>query len=215
MYCKKCRKETNPESRFCPDCGERLEKSPINNEDAGDARRSLKGHVLGFDASIGTGAISGEDGNRYRFDRQQWREQVQPYPGKAVNFVAEGEVARDVYIEWNRPPSSGPGPSGPQTTRPTPPPFTKSPRYDYGGQKSKVAAGLFAIFLGTLGVHKFYLGYPLSGIIMLVVSIVGIFLLVIPTLVVAIVALIEGIIYLTKSDEEFDNDYVEGERSWF
>ena len=42
--------------------------------------------------------------------------------------------------------------------------------------KSKMVAGLLAIFLGTLGIHNFYLGYTKKAVIQLVVTIVGIIL---------------------------------------
>jgi len=84
------------------------------------------------------------------------------------------------------------------------------------GAKNKVAAGLLALFLGTIGIHKFYLGYSTAGIIMLLVSVIGaIVTLGIATGVMAIIAFIEGIIYLTKSDEEFDQIYVQNQRQWF
>lgn len=80
--------------------------------------------------------------------------------------------------------------------------------------KSKIAAGLLAIFLGGLGIHKFYLGYSKEGIIMLVCSLVGA-LLIIGPFIIGIIALIEGIIYLTKSDADFDRIYVKGSKGWF
>jgi len=60
--------------------------------------------------------------------------------------------------------------------------------------KSKVAAGLLAIFLGGLGVHKFYLGRNGQGIL---------YFLFCWTLIPAIVAFFEGIVLLTMSDEAF------------
>ena len=78
--------------------------------------------------------------------------------------------------------------------------------------KSKIAAGLLAIFLGTLGIHKFYLGYSTQGIIMLLVSLLT---LGIGAIVMGIIALVEGIIYLTKSDADFYAIYVEGRKAWF
>ena len=81
-------------------------------------------------------------------------------------------------------------------------------------EKSKVAAGLLAIFLGGLGVHKFYLGYITQGIIMLLCSLLGALLIVGP-FIIGIVALIEGIIYLTKTDADFDAIYVKGSKGWF
>ena len=80
--------------------------------------------------------------------------------------------------------------------------------------KNKIAAGLLAIFLGTLGIHKFYLGYTSAGVIMLLVTLLGSLVLIGP-LVMAVIALIEGIIYLTKSDEQFYLTYVAGKRAWF
>lgn len=81
--------------------------------------------------------------------------------------------------------------------------------------KEKIAAALFALLFGGLGVHKFYLGYKREGILMLSVSIIGIFLVLIPTLVIGLVAFAEFIIYITKSDEEFRRVYVENKRPWF
>lgn len=88
------------------------------------------------------------------------------------------------------------------------------------GENKKMLAGLLAIFLGGFGIHKFILGYNKEGIILLgilLVSfplmciVVGAFTMYIPI----IIGLIEGIIYLTKSDEEFYNTYQVGKKPWF
>ena len=81
--------------------------------------------------------------------------------------------------------------------------------------KSKIAAGLLGIFLGTLGIHKFYLGYTKEAVIMLVVGLVGSFLFGLGAIVMGIIGLIEGIMYLTKSDADFDTIYVKGHKGWF
>lgn len=66
------------------------------------------------------------------------------------------------------------------------------------GAKSKLAAGLLGIFLGTLGIHNFYLGYTTKAIIQLVVAIVGGAITCgIATVAVEIWALVEGIMILT------------------
>ena len=88
------------------------------------------------------------------------------------------------------------------------------------GSKSKIAAGLLAIFLGGFGIHKFYLGYTTPAVIMLVGGLIGVcgsFLLLPALLVLAttVIGFIEGIIYLTKSDAEFEQIYVQGTRDWF
>ncbi|MCK0155664.1 TM2 domain-containing protein [Cellulophaga sp. F20128] len=94
--------------------------------------------------------------------------------------------------------------------------FTDSAKETFNsGENKKILAGILAIVLGGFGVHKFILGYNKEGIIMLVVSIVGWFLCGIPSMLVWIVGLIEGIMYLTKSDQEFYNTYQVGRKPWF
>ncbi len=84
------------------------------------------------------------------------------------------------------------------------------------GAEKKLAAGICGILLGALGIHKFILGYTTEGIIMLVASLVlGFFTCGAGAGVVWIIGLIEGIIYLTKSDEDFARIYVQGKKAWF
>ncbi len=75
-------------------------------------------------------------------------------------------------------------------------------------ENKKMIAGLLAILLGGFGVHKFILGYQKEGIIQLVITFVtcgaG-----------SIIGLIEGIIYLTKTDEEFYETYQANQKPWF
>jgi len=89
-----------------------------------------------------------------------------------------------------------------------------------GGDNKKIMVGVLAILFGQLGVHKFILGYQKEGIIMLVATVIGYITMcfIIGSFIVmatAIVGLIEGIIYLTKSDEEFYNTYQVGKKPWF
>ena len=113
-------------------------------------------------------------------------------------------------------------------------------------EKSRVAAGILGIFLGCLGIHKFYLGIP-TAIVHLIVGGGGLGLLIVASVVAAgaamtmsytglmvasiatlllivgwliaavsgIVGFIEGILYLTKSDEDFHSRYVIDKRRWF
>ena len=95
-------------------------------------------------------------------------------------------------------------------------PYTPSSYAQPVVTKDHVAAGLLAIFLGVFGVHKFYLGYNTSGFIMLAVTILGsIFTLGLAAGVMWVIALIEGIIYLAKSQSEFDAIYVANKKEWF
>lgn len=79
-------------------------------------------------------------------------------------------------------------------------------------QSKRVVAGILAIILGSLGIHKFILGYTKEGVIMLLSTILtcGI-----GGAVTSIIGLIEGIIYLTKSDEEFMHVYQTNQKTWF
>lgn len=65
--------------------------------------------------------------------------------------------------------------------------------------KNKTTAGILAILLGGIGAHKFYLNETGMGILYLVLC---------WTFIPAIVGFVEGIIYLTKSDVEFQQKYV-------
>ena len=76
----------------------------------------------------------------------------------------------------------------------------------------KIAAGICGILLGSFGIHKFILGMTTPAIIMLLVSVLSCFILAIP---MHIIGLIEGIIYLTKSDEDFYHTYIVGKKAWF
>ena len=149
----------------------------------------MRGVVLGFDAATGKGVISGDDANRYSFDRAGLGDGVHSLmPGKKVDFVAENGRATSVF------PIVG----------------------DFSiGEKNKWVAALLAFIAGGLGIHKFYLGKNTAGIIMLVVFLGGIILAAIPTIIISIVAFIECVIYVVKSEQQFYDDYVVGDRAWF
>ena len=77
---------------------------------------------------------------------------------------------------------------------------------------NKIAAGVCGILIGSLGIHKFILGLTTPGIIMLLVSVltcgVG-------GLAMSVIGLIEGIIYLSKTDEDFYQSYAIEKKPWF
>ncbi len=66
-------------------------------------------------------------------------------------------------------------------------------------QKSKVLAGILAILFGWIGIHKFYTGHVGWGVV---------YVLFFWTYIPAIVGLIEGIVYLCTSNENFNLKYV-------
>ena len=58
----------------------------------------MRGNVIGFDPDTNTGAISGFDGNRYDFVTQDWRGRSRPRHGDIVDFQADGQRGRDIYL---------------------------------------------------------------------------------------------------------------------
>ncbi len=64
--------------------------------------------------------------------------------------------------------------------------------------RNRIVAGLFGIFLGGFGIHKFYLGKIGQGIFYIVFS---------WTLIPSFIGFIEGIIYLSMSEESFNQKY--------
>lgn len=93
---------------------------------------------------------------------------------------------------------------------------TSQPREDWNTpsypktqpENKKIVAGVLALLLGSLGIHKFILGYTTEGIIQIVISVVT-------CGVGGIIPFIEGIIYLVKTDEEFYQTYQVNKRGWF
>ncbi|MEL1255659.1 TM2 domain-containing protein [Flavobacterium sp. DGU38] len=91
-----------------------------------------------------------------------------------------------------------------ETTRPTEhwnnPPVRRE-------ENKKIVAGILGILVGYLGIHKFYLGYTKEGIIQILLNLacgLG-----------GLIGLIEGIIYLVKTDEDFYQTYQVGKKGWF
>ena len=79
-------------------------------------------------------------------------------------------------------------------------------------ESKRIIAGILGILMGALGIHKFVLGYTNQGIIILALTLVSCFTL---TPITSLLGLIEGIIYLTKSDEEFVYTYQTNKKEWF
>lgn len=85
----------------------------------------------------------------------------------------------------------------------------------------KLAAGICGILLGGFGVHKFLLGFNNSGLIMLAVSLSGLVVgpcLILPLFgpaIMGLIGLIEGVLYLTKSQDDFYQTYAVEKKEWF
>jgi TM2 domain-containing membrane protein YozV/cold shock CspA family protein len=153
----------------------------------------MRGKVITYSDREGRGLISGDDGRRYAFVRGELGAGLRVVrSGQDVDFQINGDRAEAIYVI---------GESGGQI----------------GGQigANRLIASLLALFLGALGIHKFYIGAKGAGIIMLLVFIFGWAFAGVPSLIIVIIALIEGIIYLTRTDEDFYQTYEIGKKSWF
>lgn len=151
----------------------------------------MRGKVLSYDDAIGSGLISGDDGSRYTFTRSGLMGGArEAFAGQQVDFEVADSVATNIYITAGAPIS-------------------------LSGDKNKIVAALLALFLGWLGIHKFYLGKTTAGIIMALCGTIGWLLFAIPPMIIGVIAFIEFIIYLVKPEAEFHRDYVVGNKSWF
>ena len=149
------------------------------------------GRVLNYSIQENSGVISGDDDKRYTFVGSEWKDTEAPMRGASVDFEIRGTDAVEIYRALG---------TSARTA---------------SGSKEKMVAGVFAIVLGGLGIHKFYLGYKTAGIIHLLIFFIGMIPIFIGTIAISVIALIEGVIYLTKSDEEFEQTYVMSKREWF
>lgn len=147
----------------------------------------MKGNILNYDNSLKSGLISGADGHRYTFSVGDWKSQTEIRSGQKVDFDITDKAATEIFLDST----------------------------SVIGSSKKIPAALLAFFLGAFGAHKFYLGYKAQGFIMLLVFIFGFILVGIPSMIIALIAFIEFIIYIIKSDEEFENTYVIGNKKWF
>ena len=160
----------------------------------------MQGTILNFSIQSNEGIITGDDGTRYTFIGAEWGETSLPTRGMRVDFDVRGSVAVGIYMAL----SSGQTGVG----------------QSYSGGKNKIAAGLLAIFLGWLGIHKFYLGYNKPAIITLIIVVVGLLTAMLGVgililIAIGVITLVEGILYLTKTDQEFEEQYVLARKHWF
>ena len=152
----------------------------------------MKGQILHIDPRTGDGVITGEDDRRYRFREGDLLGAGQiARAGVWVDFQTRGDDAVEVY---------------PDPNSPVPVAY---------GEKNKFVAGLLALFAGAFGVHKFYLGFNRAGLIMLAGTLLGWVLFFLPTMIVGVIAFVEAIIYMTRTDDQFHDTYEVRRKEWF
>ncbi len=155
----------------------------------------MKGKILNYDTSSQTGIISGDDGNRYHFSHSEWKSKEMPTSNYVVDFEVSEKNAVDIYKIGNN--------------------MLHHTNINQEKSQKKIISALLALFLGVLGVHKFYLGYKKQGFIMLGAFIFGWILVGIPSIIVGVIAFIEFILYIIKPDDVFEETYIKNKKPWF
>lgn len=87
-------------------------------------------------------------------------------------------------------------------------------------ESKRVLAGVLALILGPFGVHKFVLNYQREGLFLLGLTVLGfatacLQIGILFLAIAGVVSFIEGIIYLTKTDDEFYEIYQRNKKGWF
>ena len=147
----------------------------------------MRGQVLGVDTRTGVGIVTGDDGRRYSFTPTDWAHRGEPAVGMYVDFETSENRALTMFPVPGMPtaqPAAAPAPAMPDNDR------------------NKYVAAALAFLLGTLGIHRFYLGRTGTGIAMLVLT------LSVAGLIVSVPwAFIDMIRYLVMPDREFATRY--------
>lgn len=151
----------------------------------------MRGKVLTYDDYTGSGLISGDDGVRYTFTRIGLMGGArEAFAGQQVDFEIADGVATNIYIISGAP-------------------------LNLSGDKNRIVAALLAFVFGGIGIHKFYLGKTTAGVLMLLGGTIGWITFGFVPALVYLIAFLEFIIYLLKTDGDFHRDYVAGNKSWF
>ena len=179
----------------------------------------MLGHVLQFNEAEGTGHIIDVEDNVYLFSSADVKGGLTLSEKQSVLFRPSSTRAFDV--------ESVTFADRPGTRRMAQmlrfegwidPPWL--PDDVYQASKRRIPSGLVAAFMalfgGVIGMHKFYLGYPGAGMAMILTSAAASALGVnVVAIMVAVVGIVEGLIYLIRSDDDFLRIYVLGRRPWF
>ncbi len=153
-------------------------------------------------------------GRGLKRDSLVWREGMADWqradtvPELATLFNGTYQAPPGAYRQEHAPHAAPPPPPQHQYGQP----YSPGQYNQQVANSKKLAAGILALFLGEFGVHKFVLGMTGPGLVLLLITICtcGTAL---P--VTWLIGVIEGIIYLTKTDEEFYQTYMVEQKGWF
>lgn len=180
----------------------------------------MKGRILDHNPKSQQGLIAAEDGNSYMFVDSQWQADCLPEPGTEVEFTASRQDALNVGL-WQAKPSPGLGrwwflPAqylllvlaalGVKRL------FQQKPR--------RMTAVALALLFGSLGIHKVYLGRFRPVLILLIAAVClgwlwGPMAIILLLAVSGLISWIELLLYLSKTDAEFEQIYLNRHKAWF
>ncbi len=178
-YCPGCGEPVKNSARFCPNCGKQLVDDLEDIDFTSNTSTVTQGNMQ-YQAQQNMHDMVDDDD--YLEEEEVYEQpQVDPYQEYLRHtYDYKGHDKVEYHSTYQAP---------------------RNRRIDYESyvnynwpKRSRIAAGVLAIVLGGFGIHKFYLGKVGQGIMMLLFNWTGI-----PWLI----GLIQGIIYLTQSDEEF------------
>ena len=217
MFCEKCGKELREGVKFCPGCGKVIEDAGANiggqapSVTNGKGKLIVYGYTQWFAVKPKVDVL--KNGIKVAEVYPSAKTEIDIEQDCTITFKcmfrtaviqAKAGVTQEIQLSFDRMTgdliamSANGAPVTHQANRPVNAGFNTSnvANYNSSSVKNKNVAGLLGIFLGGLGIHKFYMGRHGQGIL---------YLLLCWTYVPAIVGLIEGIIYFTDSDEKFNS----------
>ena len=140
----------------------------------------MRGHVLDFSAKRSSGVISGSDGQRYTFTVDDWNADSDPSPGVHVDFEADGQEAKSIYVlqeSASATPGAAAGPSFADRVLPVLK-FQRGAFSELASDKdiAKLALPVFAgaLFIGLVRTMPLEI-WALRPLLALVVAVVGMF----------------------------------------
>ena len=178
MFCSKCGKEILSGNNVCEHCGAEVEKLDMSKD-------------------IKTEEVNNQGNENQSYINQDYNANNQGYENQSYSnqdYNANNQGYENQSYS-NQDYNNNQGYNNQQ--------YTNQGYNNYQGgaeQKSKLAAGLLAIFVGSLGIHNFYLGYTNKGLIQILVTLIGgIVTCGISAVAMQIWAIVEGIQILTGS----------------
>lgn len=221
--CAHCNNANDDQSQYCAFCGSQLSEiavaQPVQNYSTDQYSQIPGSQAFAVQQSASQQAYTNPVPTDYSQPSAQGQMQQAPVDYSQPLSSAYGQPYTQGSYQQARPGYAQFQPQVQTSSQQTPVDYAQTapiaPRPNYAvpngaaAQKSKTVAGVLALFLGNLGAQRFYLGNTKAGIINLVL-----FLLVLPIPVLTIISLIEGIKFLTMSQDKFEQEYVIEHKAW-